>query len=248
MTIEKCYQFVKCVDDGSDLPGSLCAKCGEDVAAHSSKWVQSKPAKRYRVNEIFYSLQGEGARAGEASVFVRFAGCNLACSMATHGFDCDTEFTSGTWFDSPRDLYNAALASTGRHGMRWVVFTGGEPLLQLDHLLLDEFKASGVRVAIETNGSMTLGTMAERIDWIVCSPKVAEHAVRLECADELRYVRRAGQGIPKPKLSERVTRRFISPGFDNGLGKDDLRHCIELCKEYPEWRLSVQQHKLWGIR
>lgn len=241
-----CTRFVK-----SSTPGpsaDLCARCGERVDAHSLKWVDAKPRLRYRVNEIFYSLQGEGARAGEASVFVRFSGCNLACSMATHGFDCDTEFESGKWYDSPRDLYAAALASTGSHGMRWVVFTGGEPLLQLDHSLLDEFAASRVKVAIETNGSMTLGTMAERINWIACSPKVAEHAVKLECADELRYVRRAGQGIPKPSLTQRVTHKYISPGFDNGLSNDDLKHCIELCKEYPEWKLSVQQHKLWSIR
>jgi 7-carboxy-7-deazaguanine synthase len=212
------------------------------------KWDGVDSFKRYRVNEIFYSLQGEGARAGEASVFVRFSGCNLACKVETHGFDCDTEFVSGQGF-SKRELFDACVASTKSAGCRWVVFTGGEPLLQLDDELIDWFKTAGVRVAIETNGSLPLGELVDRIDWIVCSPKVAEHAVKLEKAHELRYVRRKGMGIPKPSLVEGVTHRYISPGFDtDGLGREDLGWCIGLCKAHPEWRLSVQQHKLWSIR
>ena len=126
--------------------------------------------KRFFVNEIFYSLQGEGVRAGSPSVFVRFGKCNMACKVETHGFDCDTEFASGTFLTLPE---LADLVNEVGDDCRWIVFTGGEPALQIDEPLIDWFSELGYWLAIETNGSIQL---PDGIDWITVSPKTAEHA------------------------------------------------------------------------
>jgi organic radical activating enzyme len=201
--------------------------------------------KTYATNEVFYSLQGEGIRAGEPSVFVRFAGCNLTCRLDTHGFDCDTEFVSGRKLTA-REIVAESRARGG--GCRWIVFTGGEPLLQLDAALLEEVRQAGYRVAVETNGTIELSDDVEaRIDWIVCSPKVAEHALRLRRCHELRYVRHPGQAIPRPRIV--ADHHLVSPAWTAaGLPREHLDWCIRLCQENPGWRLSVQLHKLWGIR
>jgi 7-carboxy-7-deazaguanine synthase len=207
-----------------------------------------KPAS-YRVNEIFFSLQGEGMRAGTPNVFIRLSGCNLTCNKAEDGFDCDTEFVSGRAM-SVEEVVEEARRVTRRAGNTadiGVILTGGEPALQLapqgDPLiaaLRDCFRP----VAIETNGSYPI---PEGITWSTCSPKVAEHAVKVERCDELKYVRGYGQGIPKPKA--KANHYLISPAFDGGLlDPRALEWCIELVKENPEWRLSVQQHKLWRVR
>lgn len=208
---------------------------------------------RYRVNEIFYSLQGEGGRAGEPSVFVRFSGCNLSCSVvpgpkSPGGFDCDTEFESGTWMTAKeiRAAYERRLRDAGVTVQGWpfVVFTGGEPLLQLDAALMAEFLT--IPAALETNGSIALPT-GVTLDWICVSPKVAEHVVRVERAHEVKYVRAEGQGIPKPKCKS--TLKFVSPSFgSDGLATATLRWCVDLCLQNPPWRLSVQQHKGWHVR
>ena len=128
--------------------------------------------KTYAVNEIFYSLQGEGVRAGEPSLFVRFAGCNLACKVETHGFDCDTEFVSSRKLAAAEIIHELhALSST----CKWVILTGGEPGLQVDQELIGALHSEGFQLAIETNGSIKL---PDGIDWIAVSPKVAEHAIR----------------------------------------------------------------------
>jgi len=195
----------------------------------------------YRINEIFYSLQGEGRRAGEPSVFVRFSGCNLACAIATHGFNCDTEFTSGRSMTGEE-----ILAEVQRVGGRckWVVLTGGEPTLQLDDLLVDLLHANEFMLAIETNGS---NAIPMHLDWVCVSPKGAEHTLQQLTADEVKYVRRHGQGIPKPSV--KATHKLISPAFDEGsIQEETLQWCIQLTKENPEWKLSMQQHKLWKVR
>lgn len=197
---------------------------------------------RYRVNELFYSLQGEGLRAGEASVFLRFSGCNQQCRVETHGFDCDTEFVSGRTMELD-ELMSAVKELAG--DCRWVVATGGEPGLQLSRSLVEALQSNGFKVAIETNGSLDVSNLG--LDWITVSPKVAEHAVRQLTADEVKYVRGAGQGIPKPAC--RARHKLISPA-SRGLEIDQeaLAWCIELVKKNPDWRLSVQQHKQWSAR
>ena len=197
--------------------------------------------KTYAVNEIFYSLQGEGIRAGAPSFFVRFAGCNMTCRLETHGFDCDTEFVSS------RKLTAIGIVEELRQlsqRCKWVILTGGEPGLQLDQPLIDLLHQEGFLLAIETNGSIAL---PDGIDWICVSPKVAEHAIRQLTANEVRYVRGYGQAIPKSSVT--AEHYLLSPAFSGTeLSQRTLEWCMRLALENPPWRLSVQQHKSWSIR
>lgn len=202
----------------------------------------------YSINEMFCSLQGEGMRAGTLNHFIRFSGCNLTCKVETHGFDCDTEFVSGRKMAANEIVDELhTLNAKCKH----VIFTGGEPLLQLDRDLVSNLKAQGYYLAIETNGSKALppGVVfgVDGLDWITCSPKVAEHAVRLEEASEVKYVRGYGQAIPKPACT--AQHKLVSPAF-NGLDLDrrSLDWCIQLIHENPDWRLSLQTHKFLNVR
>jgi organic radical activating enzyme len=193
---------------------------------------------------------GEGVRVGTANVFVRFSGCNLACGVepgerSPGGFACDTEFVSGRPVSAVEILAECErLWPEGRAG-KSVIFTGGEPLLQLDRALVARFRATGWYTCIETNGTIDPTGLA--LSWITCSPKVAEHAVKCLRADEVKYVRGYGQGIPRPSCA--ATHLLISPAFDGGIvRRETFAWCQRLVLENPEWRLSVQQHKLWGIR
>jgi len=210
--------------------------------------------KGYWVNEFFYSLQGEGMRAGTANVFVRFKGCNLKCAMeegdkSIGGFDCDTEFESGIKMTAT-DIINhceqlVMEKATKNYTNFNVIFTGGEPGIQLDKQLVAMFKEAGWYTCIETNGSLDVSDLG--LDWITVSPKVAEHAIRQVTADEVKYVRGNLQGIPKPVC--KAKHKLVSPAF-NGLeiDKTALHWCINLILENPEWQLSVQDHKLWNVR
>ena len=196
---------------------------------------------RYLVNELFYSLQGEGVRAGTPNFFLRLAKCNLACKVETHGFDCDTEFESGRWMTLPEILDEMRQLSAS---CDWIVLTGGEPALQVDSEMIDALHAAGYKLAIETNGSMEL---PEGIDWVTVSPKVAEHAIRQRKAHEVKYVRGYGQAIPRTVVA--AEHYLISPAFEGDrLDPRTLDWCVRLCKENPPWRLSVQQHKAWKVR
>jgi 7-carboxy-7-deazaguanine synthase len=200
----------------------------------------------YSVQEVFYSLQGEGVRAGTPNVFVRFAGCNMTCRQETHGFDCDTDFSSGLPYTAA-GLVEAAYSLVPTAIGCGVIFTGGEPALQLDRPLVEALRAAGfATLAIETNGSRNVDDLG--LDWITVSPKTAEHALRQLRADEAKYVRHVGQPLPKSSVS--ATYYLISPAAepDGTILRDTLRWCIALCKEHPPWRLSCQQHKLWGVR
>lgn len=215
-------------------------------SAHSLKTFMSN---EYLVNEIFYTLQGEGHRVGSPSVFIRFTGCNLRCRIESGpkspgGFDCDTEFASGIRMSTSR-IVEKTRAVGGE--CDWVVLTGGEPGLQIDEALLEALvREGGYKVAIESNGTVDFATLKPFISWLVISPKVAEHAVRSSYADELRYVRRDGQGIPRPSIPARE--KFISPAFEgNEMDKATLAWCLKLVKENPKWRLSIQSHKLIGV-
>lgn len=200
----------------------------------------------YTVNEIFYSLQGEGVRAGEASVFVRFAGCNLRCSMepgplSPGGWDCDTDHEHGKKM-SIGELFETC--ETEGNGCRWVVLTGGEPALQLDHLLLEVLRTR-FHIAIETNGTIELPSWG--LDWITVSPKQTERRIVVEYADEVKYVMAAGQELPLATV--RARHKLLSPAA-RGAEVDPaaLGWCICKVKENPGWRLSVQQHKAWALR
>lgn len=198
-------------------------------------------SRTYRVNEIFYSVQGEGMRVGTANLFLRFSGCNLTCRAETHGFDCDTEFASGR--DLSTEDIVAQLRETGP-ACNWIVLTGGEPALQVDRELIDALHAADYKLAIETNGSIAL---PDGIDWITVSPKVAEHAIRQRTADEVKYVRGHGQAIPKTVV--KATHKLISPAFSGDqLDSRTLAWCIDLVRQHPDWRLSVQMHKAWRVR
>lgn len=214
--------------------------------------------KTCMVVECFYSLQGEGMRAGTANVFIRMTGCNLKCSvepgpLSPGGFDCDTEFASGRrvtldqlweWVQKSVEISTGEPRTGRQDWIGWIIFTGGEPGLQVDTELIDYFHAKGCKLAIETNGTIAL---PPELDWITLSPKVAEHAIKQLRADELKYVRGFGQGIPKP--SAVAANYLISPAFDGGVvHPDTMKWCIKLCLENPTWRLSVQQHKTWLVR
>lgn len=197
--------------------------------------------KPLRINEIFYSLQGEGVRAGSPNLFIRFQGCNLRCRRDSHGFDCDTEFVSGRkWTAEAIVDHLKELAPD----CSWIVLTGGEPARQLDAELVAYFHDRGYRLAVETNGTLPL---PGEIDWITVSPKVAEHSIRQRLANEVKYVRGYGQGIPHTVVE--AEHYLISPAFEgDALDSRTLQWCIDLVKNHPKWRLSVQQHKLWCIR
>lgn len=203
----------------------------------------------YRINEIFASLQGEGGRAGSPNIFVRFSGCNLTCRPSAEEenqqFICDTEFVSGRSL-SALDIISEAKRIAPE--IKWMILTGGEPLLQVDGELTAQLHEAGYSLAVETNGTQSVERGLERgLDYVCVSPKVAEHALKVKWANEVKYVRHSGQGIPRPSIQSDL--KFISPAFDaEGLRRDNLIWCIELVKKNPDWRLSVQQHKLWGVR
>lgn len=202
--------------------------------------------KHYTVNEVFYSLQGEGVRAGTANIFVRFSGCNMRCAVepgekSPGGFDCDTEFTSGRRMTA-QEL--RALCDEIRLDCKTVIFTGGEPALQIDDELLDAFE--DFHKAIETNGSLAV-PCAARFDWITVSPKVAEHCIKQLEAHEVKYVRGYGQGVPRTVIN--AIHKLISPAFESHeMNSRTVQWCIDLVKQNPDWRLSAQLHNLWRVR
>ena len=177
--------------------------------------------KKYRVNEIFYSVQGEGVRAGCPSLFLRFSKCNLLCTVESHGFDCDTEFESGEWLGLEGILHELEQLA---ESCRWVVLTGGEPALQVDRELIEVLHQEGYHLAIETNGSVEL---PDGIDWITVSPKVPEEAIRQRKADEVKYVRSSGQPIPETVVE--AEHYLISPAFEGDhVDRDTLEWCLDL--------------------
>lgn len=208
----------------------------------------------YMVKEIFYTLQGEGANAGRPAVFCRFSGCNFWSgreedrSKAQCRF-CDTDFVGidgvgGGRFASP-DKLATEIARLWPHekGSRLVVLTGGEPLLQVDEGLIDALHAQGFQIAVETNGSMM---PPHGIDWVCVSPKAGTDWVLRE-GHELKLV------WPQPgfdlqhMLGLRFSHYFLQP-MDNAQRDKNLAACISECMAMPPWRLSVQTHKIVGIR
>ena len=196
-----------------------------------------------KISEIFYSLQGEGARAGSANVFVRCQGCKAQAACFASGVKCDTEFESGREYPIGELLAKIqAIAPICKN----IIWTGGEPAQQLTHEIIQFFKEQGYYQSIETSG---LFSVPDGLDYVVVSPKVAEHVVKKNFPNgvsELRYVRHEGQEVPQPSVT--ADNYFISPHSDGwDINTKNLKHCIELCKASPQWRLSVQQHKLWTV-
>jgi organic radical activating enzyme len=189
------------------------------------------------VNEIFYSLQGEGGRQGEASIFIRLAKCNLKCDF------CDTDFENGTG----RDV-SEILAHIRQFPCRWIVWTGGEPTLQLTDPVLLFFKQEGYRQAIESNGHNRLSDLP---DYTVVSPKGnPAYAKKINSrVNEIRLPLKKGDPVPERNLLPEADYFFLSPVFsdDPAVTKANIDYCVEQVKRLPHWRLSVQMHKLIGI-
>jgi 7-carboxy-7-deazaguanine synthase len=208
----------------------------------------------YAVKEIFYTLQGEGANAGRAAVFCRFAGCNLWTGReadrhtATCQF-CDTDFvgtdgTGGGKFREPAALASAVSAEWAQtEGDRLVVCTGGEPLLQLDGPLIDALHARGFEVAVETNGTQPV---PDGIDWICVSPKAGAPLV-LEHGDELKLVY-PQEGAEPERFEQLRFRHFYLQPMDGPSRDANTAMAVRYCLDHPRWRLSLQTHKFVGIR
>jgi 7-carboxy-7-deazaguanine synthase len=208
----------------------------------------------YSVKEIFYTLQGEGANAGTAAVFCRFAGCNLWSgreadrAAAICGF-CDTDFVGtdgpgGGRFEDAQSLAGAIAAAWPEGAApRFVVCTGGEPLLQLDRPAIEALHARGFRVAIETNGTLAA---PEGIDWVCVSPK-ARAPLALDRGDELKLVFPQPEAPPE-RFEALDFRHFFLQPMDGPRLAGNTRLAVDYCLAHPRWRLSLQSHKVIGIR
>lgn len=188
------------------------------------------------VNEIFYSLQGEGGRQGEASIFIRLSKCNLKCVF------CDTEFESGEEM-----TLNEIAEHIGQYNCRWIIWTGGEPTLQLKDEHLQFFKERGYKQAIETNGTRPVSDL---IDYITCSPKQRYERIKeyLPRVNEIRIPLAKGDSIPDISIFPKADRYFISPIFDGANPiKENIDYCVEQILKNPDWQLSLQIHKLINI-
>ena len=206
------------------------------------------PKPSLRVNEIFYSVQGEGSRAGTANVFIRLSGCRTKDACYASGVRCDTEFESGeNWTVDEIAEWIAGSLETMGNPYAPIIWTGGEPAQQLTEEIVAFFKRYGHFQAIETSG---LFPVPANLDYVTISPKVAEHVIKKNFpngVNELRYVRSVGQAIPEPSIA--ADHYFISPHSDGDqINIENLEHCIDLVKEHPKWKLSLQMHKIWNVR
>jgi 7-carboxy-7-deazaguanine synthase (Cx14CxxC type) len=208
----------------------------------------------YAVKEIFLTLQGEGAHAGRAAVFCRFAGCNLWSGreqdrdQATCKF-CDTDFvgtdgTLGGRYDSAEALAEVIAGQwAGAAADRYVVITGGEPLLQLDAALIDALHASGFEIGVESNGTIE---PPAGIDWLCVSPKAGAD-LQVRQGDELKLVYPQAGAMPEA-FAGLAFQRFSLQPMDGPERDDNTTRAIAYCLKHPQWRLSLQTHKTLGIR
>lgn len=180
-----------------------------------------------RVNEIFYSLQGEGFHTGTAAVFLRLSGCNLKCPF------CDTDHFEGTEM-AAGEILERVLAYPSRH----IVITGGEPSLQLDDALVEILHDAGFYIQIETNGTRVL---PEDVDWVTCSPK-GDAPVVLKRIDELKVVY-LGQDVEEIANYYPATHYFLQP-----CSGENIPETVGYILRNPHWRLSLQTHKLINIQ
>ncbi|RLK46525.1 7-carboxy-7-deazaguanine synthase (Cx14CxxC type) [Alkalispirillum mobile] len=206
----------------------------------------------YSVHEIHYTLQGEGAQAGRPAVFCRFTGCNLWSGREAHRASaicrfCDTEFVGtdgpgGGRFRSPEALAETIAGYWPGGGRPLVVCTGGEPLLQLDEPLIKALQARGFEVAVETNGTRPA---PQGLDWICVSPKAGAPLV-LICGDELKLVH-PQPGAEPERFQHLAFRHFYLQPMDSPEQEANTQACVSYCLAHPQWRLSLQTHKLLGI-
>lgn len=185
-----------------------------------------------RVNDIFYSLQGEGRNTGRAAIFIRFAGCNLKCPF------CDTDFSQYEEM-SDEDILNRIKP----YPSRFVVLTGGEPSLQVDRLLVDLLHSHGYELAMETNGTHPI---VDGIDWITCSPKgniVIKRCNELKCIFEETTQVPDDHGIS-------AEYKYLQPCDvqDAERNAQIVKRCFDYILQHPEWRMSLQTHKLVGFK
>lgn len=208
----------------------------------------------YSIKEMFYTLQGEGAHAGRPAVFCRFSGCNLWTGRESDRASaicqfCDTDFVGtdgegGGKFATPADVAGAidALWPASYPASKYVVFTGGEPLLQLDQPLIAAMHAAGFEIAIETNGTIAV---PPGVDWICVSPKMGSQLV-VERGNEIKVV------IPQTDQDLAAYEGlafdhfFVQP-MDGPLAEFNTKLAIDTCKRRPQWKLSLQTHKLLQI-
>ncbi len=208
--------------------------------------------KLYKVKEIYYTLQGEGAQAGRPAVFCRFAGCNLWTGREQDRHKaicrfCDTDFVGmdgplgGKYTAEVLAQQVASLWPEGETGRPYVVCTGGEPLLQLDESLIAAFHAMGFEVAVETNGTVAA---PEGLDWICVSPKAGAPLVQTS-GHELKLVYRQEGALPEQFAQLDFAHFFLQP-MDGPEVKRFTREAIAYCLAHPQWRLSIQTPKRLG--
>lgn len=190
-------------------------------------------ATKYRINEIFYSLQGEGYHTGMPAVFVRFSGCNLRCPF------CDTEFADYREMDAEEIAEEVERLVPQGNALPLIVLTGGEPSQQADEALVARLHKTGMAVCMETNGTHAL---PQGIDWVTCSPKAGSHVV-LEEADELKIV--LTDDCQPEQWAERIKARHL---FLQPCSCRNTEAVVEYILSHPQWRLSLQTHKYLNIR
>lgn len=217
----------------------------------------------YSVKELFYTLQGEGAQTGRASVFCRFSGCNLWSGLEKDRHKtvcpfCDTDFVGvdgegGGKFHNARQLADAIINTWPSHQYDnrlqqknytpYVVFTGGEPLLQLDSELIQLLHDAGFEVGVETNGTIEA---PEGIDWLCVSPKQLDN-LKQRCGNELKLLFPL-QDLPPEKFESLDFQHFFLQAVDEGGETNHLQAVIQYCLAHPRWRVSLQTHKLLGLK
>jgi 7-carboxy-7-deazaguanine synthase (Cx14CxxC type) len=208
----------------------------------------------YSVKEIFYTLQGEGANAGKPAVFCRLAGCNLWSGREADRAGaicrfCDTDFVGTDGPGGGKFASATALAAaiterwpTPDHARRFVVITGGEPMLQLDAALVDALHAQGFRIAVETNGTLPAPA---GIDWVCVSPKAAS-ALVIRSGQELKLVYPQSENDPA-QFEDLAFENFYLQPMDGPQRVQHTAQAIDYCKSHPRWNLSLQTHKILGI-
>ena len=211
----------------------------------------------YSVKEMYFTLQGEGAHTGRAAVFLRFSGCNLWSGREQHRQEaickfCDTDFVGtdgpgGGKFANPEELL-AAMSTVWpvEAGVenKYVVCTGGEPLLQLDETLIDAFHQAGFEVGVETNGTVSAPA---GIDWLCVSPKAHASVVQKSGSElKLVYPQVEAEAQPEHFVELEFEHFFLQPCDDENL-KSNIRAAIDYCLQHPQWKLSLQTHKIIGI-
>ena len=205
----------------------------------------------YAIKEIYKTIQGEGAQSGRTAVFVRFSGCNLWTGREKHRESavcqfCDTDFVGTDGLNggsySAKKLLEKIELTWGEAENRLIVFTGGEPMLQLDKILVEKCKKLGFEIAIETNGTIAIEF---DIDWVCVSPKHGSELV-VKKGNELKVVfPQLGQNLDD-FLDLSFDHLFLQP-MDGNDGQENTVKTIQYCLENPQWKLSIQQHKLIGM-